>query len=343
MVKKILIVLFFVVLVFWAGRVWLWPASKGTQTYKVERRDLEIATELSGKVRAVNEVSLSFPILGRLEFVASLGATLKSGEVVARLSSGELWAGLQQSFANLNKARSTFYYHLEVKSETDATYAWKEDAVSKAKVNQANNNVAAAQDGVEAAQFAVDAARAVLGKAFVKAPFSGVVGSVFLKVGEVAGVAAPVASFLDPTAFYFEVDVDEIDVGGLTLGQAANVKIDAVAGQEFGGGVYQIDLTAHPTAAGGTAYRVKISLPKDAEGQLRSGLNGEARIIKEVRPLALVVPASFVVSREGKSYLRLAIGGRTVEREVTLGEFVDGVYEVLDGVGEGDLVSEPPR
>jgi len=100
---------------------------------QVTKTDLEISTSVSGKVKAVREVSLSFPISGKLSQVATEGAQVAEGEVVALLDTFDLYSAYQSSLASLNKARSAYSNAIEAKAEIDATYAGREgDNIVKA-------------------------------------------------------------------------------------------------------------------------------------------------------------------------------------------------------------------
>lgn len=339
--KKALIIGLTLLSIFLAFKFWPVRGPISAQT-KVERRNLETFIEASGKLKASREVTLSFPLLGNLEMVASSSSRVKKGEIVARLKTQDLWASLQQAYAALNKARSSFYYYLEVKSQTDTASAWKEDATSKALVNQANNNVAAAQDGVEAARFAVDGARAAYNKAFLKAPFDGVVGDSTLSVGETVSPGQKVLKIVAPGAFYFETEVDETEVVQLKLGQTAQVKLDALPQTIFEGKISQIDPSARATASGGTSYAVKVDLTTNGSAP-NSGFNGEVKFLREKKEGVLYAPANFIFSERDASFVWATANGRRLKKEVTLGEFFDGGYEILSGVSEGDLLSAPVK
>ncbi len=113
--------------------------------------------------------------------------------------------------------------------------------------------------------------------------------------------------------------------------------IDAFPNREFTGEITQVDTTSHTTASGGTAYNVKMSLSASPGLVFRLGFNGESRIIHEVKREVLTVPPAFVYQKEGKSFARLSNNNST-EREIKVVEFVEGQYEVLEGLKVGDIV-----
>ena len=345
--KKIVVIAVVVLVVAFAGYKLFFSPKITYQEASVVKKDLPVYISSSGKVRAVKEQTASFPISGQVEMIATSGASFKAGDIVARLKTADLWAALQGSYAALNKARSNFYYYLEAKGQADRAYAWKEDRDSKSLVSQANNNVAMAQDGVESAQFTVDGARASYNKAFIKAQFNGVVGQTSVRNGETVSPGQMALMLLDPSSYYFESEVDEVDIKVIKEAQKAKVKLDSFPGGEFDGAVYATDLTSHTTNSGGTAYYAKIffnNVPLSVA--LRPGLNGEVQLLSQVIKDALIIPAVFVTPADGKNHVLLkpsSGSGSPVKREVEVGEFVDGQYEIKKGLSVGDTVLAPVK
>lgn len=325
-----------------AGVKFFFLRSGNEQVLKVQvtRSDLEISTSVSGKIKAVKEVSLSLPISGKLTQVASEGAQVREGDVVAMVDTFDLFSAYQAALANLNKARSAYSNAVEAKAEIDATYAGREgDNIVKAKLAEGKTNVEAYAAASEVAKFTADQTLANLTKAIIRAPFSGSVVKVSFKIGEVVSAISEVLRVADLSSFYFEAEADETDVGNLKLGDRATLKLDAFTGQEFKGAIFAIDSISHTTSSGGTAYNVKIYVDNNSGVFLRSGLNGEADIVREVKRGVLMIPSAFVYEREGKNFvLTLRNDGQSQESEISFGEFVDGRYEITAGLQEGEIV-----
>ena len=307
----------------------------------VEKSDLEISVSISGKVKASREVSLSFPISGKLIEVASESSQVNEGDVVARVDTFDLYSAYQGALAALNKSRSAYSNAVEAKAELDATYAGREgDNIVKAKLAQGRTNVEAYSAAVDTAKFAADSALASLTKAIIRAPFSGTVVKSSYKVGEVPPMTTEVARLADLSSFYFEAEADEVDVGSLRISQGARITVDAYPNRELTGEITQVDAVSHATGSGGTAYNVKISLSAEQGIFFRSGFNGEAKIIREVKSGVLTIPAALVHQKDGKSFVRVSQDGGSAEKEIKVGEFIEGQYEVLEGLKEGDVLSQ---
>jgi HlyD family secretion protein len=158
----------------------------------------------------------------------------------------------------------------------------------------------------------------------------------------VVTVGTPVLAFVDPTSYFFEVEVDEVEVGNLRLGMMADIEIDAYPGEVFKGEILGMDLTPHTTSAGGTGYYGHLGFVEGnfwGAGKLRAGLNGEARILRESKVNVLTVPSAAIRQLpDGKNYVEVWENGRRRKKEVRLGQVVDEVYEIWEGLSEGEAV-----
>jgi HlyD family secretion protein len=154
-------------------------------------------------------------------------------------------------------------------------------------VTEARARVAQAQSELVAAQRTVDAGMIV-------APAAGQLTRLSVRgVGEAVAVGQTVAEVAPGDApLVFEALVPSSDIGRVSVGQRAILKVDAYPHQEFGtvnGRVLYISPDAAPTPNGGSAYRVTLAptVPTPRPGQkpivLRLGLGATAEIVAERR------------------------------------------------------------
>lgn len=334
----VFLILLFLFLVWW---FFLKGSKKAERvTAIVTKEDVTSSISLSGKVKAINESSLSFPISGKLIKIASESSNVKEGEVLALLDTSDLYAAYASALATLNKARSTYSNAVEAKAELDATYAGLEsNNTVKAKLAEGKTSVEAAAASVDVYKFAADQSYANLAKAVMRAPFSGTVVDSMSKVGEIAAASVAVIRLADLSSFYFEADADEVDVGNLRIGQEASVKLDAFSGGEFKGTLTYMAIFSHTTSSGGTAYKVKIQINDNSCTAFRSGMNGEAEVFGEVRKGILTVPSAFVFQKGGKNMvLTKGPSGNTTEQEVSIGDLVNGKYEITAGLKVDQII-----
>ena len=135
------------------------------------------------------------------------------------------------------------------------------------------------------------------------------------------------------------VTVDETEILSVSIGQSAEVSVDAIDGETFTGTVTGID-RAGTSSSGMTVYTAEVSIPK-ADGML-AGMSASATISIEGVENALLVPAD-AVSRSSSGYYVYTscdeesgtLGGMV---EVTVGITNSNYAEILSGLSEGDTV-----
>jgi len=133
---------------------------------------------------------------------------------------------------------------------------------------QPNPTYAAA---IQQAEAALASAKVRLADAELKAPFAGTLAQLKIKVGETVAPAAPIAVLADLSGWQVVTDdLTEIKVPGVSIGQAATIKADALPGVELKGEVTSIG-TVFQEKSGDVVYPVKIKL-NDPDPKLRWGM-----------------------------------------------------------------------
>jgi len=121
--------------------------------------------------------------------------------------------------------------------ETRQRHKLVDDAAREEDQSVAEANVAAAKAGLEQA-------RAVLAKSFVRSPIDGTALRKHHRTGESVSnfstTPDPIFTLGDTQALRVRVDVDEVDVSKLAVGQRAYVMADAYGSQKFWGHVVRV-------------------------------------------------------------------------------------------------------
>ena len=140
----------------------------------------------------------------------------------------------------------------------------------------------------------------------------------------------------DLTTVWLVAEVFEQDIGGIRLGQSAEVYINAYPDKLFSGKVSFI----YPTLAMETrTVKVRIELA-NTDGLLKPGLYGSVSLATQQDSLEqLTVPDSAVIDSGARQVVLVQKDeGRFEPREVKLGYQADGYWAVLAGLAEGDKV-----
>jgi HlyD family secretion protein len=150
-------------------------------------------------------------------------------------------------------------------------------------------------------------------------------------------------SLADMASLLFKGTVDEIDVGKIADGMAAEIQIGALPDAKIPGHVDRIFPKAKKEG-NATLFDIWI-LIKEAPGvTLRAGFSATASIKIRERKQVVLLPERLVLFEDGKKLVEVPDGEKTKKVEVHTG-LSDGLnIEILDGLKEGDKVVErPPR
>ena len=207
--------------------------------------------------------------------------------------------------------------------------------VARTNLENTKNNLAMAKNEL-------DRVNEELEKATIIAPFDGVIASVGAKEGDMvpSPTMAPktIIHLVDTSTMALIVELDEIDIPGVRLGQEAIIDIDALPDTEFEGevtSIYPVPLTV----GGVVLYNAKISLDVPEDSGIKIGMSASADIISDKKSDVLLVPSRAVTEdSQGNPIVKVAVNGQTQEKAVVVG-ISDGLQtEIISGLAEGETV-----
>jgi hypothetical protein len=139
------------------------------------------------------------------------------------------------------------------------------------------------------------------------------------------------------------LEVDEIDVVLVEVGQRVVVEVDAVRDRPLVGTLVALSQTAQRQATGGTVYRARVRLdePSAADGappRLRGGLTGTADVEVQRIEGAVTVPTTALLRSGGSEVVYVVRGGVAVEVPVTVRAFGDARAAVVGELQAGERV-----
>ncbi|MGN1097900.1 MAG: efflux RND transporter periplasmic adaptor subunit, partial [Clostridia bacterium] len=283
--------------------------SYGTISY-AEPKDVEL--EESGELTAL--------------YIES-GNYVAKGSVIARLKSDSL--------------------EKELKAANDA-YQDRLDALKDAEDNY-ENTVAAREnqvDGVETAQAELDNAIKAAEDYVITSPVSGVILEKHYKAGDTYGNDdnRKLMVVADMSKMVFTINVDELDISNIQVGQSVNVTADALPGEIIQGTITTVSKIGD-AQNGVTGYPVEITITEP--GNLMSGMNVTAEIVVGSVNDVLIAPTSAIFLIDGLYYATIVTppaneGEPETEEQVpvTVGLHNDEFYEIVDGLKEGDILRD---
>jgi HlyD family secretion protein len=146
--------------------------------------------------------------------------------------------------------------------------------------------ITAQQAVVRQAESALAQADAVLANAIISAPFDGVVTVRHRQPGEAVGVGAPVLTVMDPSDRWVRIHVRQDVVGGVSIGQPAEIRTDSEPDRAYSGRVTFIGSQAEFTPRNvqtaeqrvRLVYAVRVAITDDAAMVLKPGLPADVTL-----------------------------------------------------------------
>jgi HlyD family secretion protein len=154
------------------------------------------------------------------------------------------------------------------------------------------------------------------------------------------------ASVADMKDLMFKGTVDEIDVGKLSVGMTARIKVGALPTDVVTGRVQRIAPQAQQKE-GATLFDVEIELEPNQKITLRAGYSANADVIIREKKDVLVLPERLVLFEDGGKKTFVEIPGATPKAEPKKISIKTGVsdglnIEIVSGVKKGEKVVERP-
>lgn len=330
------------------GSAWYWFNSSDNarestkiEIVKVSKMDLKSTVSATGTIKPVNSVEVSSKITARIKTVlVKENQQVKAGQTVATLDGKDYEA----------KAEQAQYKVINAKAKYDrAAYLYNIGANSQEQYEDAVLEYDTAKSSLEVTQ-------SDLAETIITAPMDGIVVGEPLTPGTMAvqGNNNPTVIMLiaDLSSKQIKAQIDETDIGNIKVGQEAVFTVDAYTDKKFRAkvsGISQTDVTnswnissssSSSTSSADVIYYYVTLDVDDPDNDLLPGMTARVEVVTSEKQYALAVPISSLKTNANGSYVLLVKGdGSTEERTVKTGIYSDDYVEVIDGISEGDKIS----
>lgn len=317
----------------------------------------------SGTIESANYLAVTTSVNGIVkEVFVKEGETVNKGQPIMEItlsSEGEetladAWSSYLSAKTALENAKSSL-----LSSET--SYINAEEAFDDEKENNsyqthderisykiAENAYLVAKSNYESQQESIDQRQYALNKAWltyqaqsptVVAPEDGVIANIVVVEGmEISNslserTSSSVASIKKEGTPIASLNISEVDINKVQVGQKVDLTLNSIDGQTFSGEVVGIDKVG-TVSSGVSNYPVIVKFDNDSDLVLPN-MGVDAEIIVNKKADALYVPSAAITSRQGKTFVRLAEGGESRSVEVETGISTTEFTEILSGIEEG--------
>ena len=171
-------------------------------------------------------------------------------------------------------------------------------------------------------------------KAPVESPLSGIVGRVYVDIGSSVTPQTAVALVSSIDTAQINLNIPEVYLPKVLLGQEASITVDAYPDVKFTGKVTKIS----PVVDLATRTAPIEIMIENKDHRLQSGMFADVKLNIEEKKQVSVILKESVIGKEPATYVYAVRDGKAVLTKVKLGIRQGPFYEVIEGLKEGDRV-----
>ena len=168
----------------------------------------------------------------------------------------------------------------------------KDDIVLQISGEDLTEAVQSAAESLRSAELNMDNLQETMNNYTITSPISGTVIEKNAKTGDALATGADLCTIYDLSYLVMVINVDELQVSSLSVGQSVQVTADAVPDKTYTGTVTRVSMKGN-SSGGTTTYPVTVRI--DEIDGLRPGMNANAEIVVAEAKNTLSVPNAAVV------------------------------------------------
>jgi len=321
------------------------PAAKGTLTTSVSG---------SGNVIVDQSVNIDPTVTGTVANLAvNVGDKVKKGQTLFTIANDQLGVSADQAQASFAQSQSSIESAQANVKQAQATYNADKKSGSTASSSQKKadkNKIEAAKLALTASEQSMNASGANLnfqqqnaGKRNVVAPIAGTVNAVNIKNGDDTSKLSSGSSRTIPIIIgdlgteEAQVQINEVDVPNVQIGQKAMMTFPAINGLTVTGKVIKMDSLGTITQ-GVVTYNATISFD-NLDPRIKPGMSVSASVITGVKQDVITVPNSAIKTKGTINYVEVLNSG-TTPQQITVGTGLanNTDTEITSGLNVGDKV-----
>ena len=379
--KKALIVtgvLVVLALILWASLRDSGPRGTEVEIQAAEIRTVSSRVKATGEITPEKKVQISAKVVGEIINLPVVeGQEVRSGQLLLEIERDLYESARNQARAALRQAVVSVKRQVVQLADAERNMRRTKELIADGLVSQealdaAQLRLDTATVEIEVQQHAVEQYRSALqrteddlARTTIRSPMDGVIIQLNAEQGETVVPGSTnlpgsvIMTVADMSVLLAEVEVSEVDVIHVVLGQEAEVKVDALGTEPQKGRVVEIATSGRKDPAQGTIrFAVKVALD-DPDPSLRPAMTAKVDILTATSEDAVTVPVQAVVKRrldeggeevrgsDAKSYDEVDVVYLIEDEKAAVHTVVVGVSDVLhveitEGLAVGDEVMIGP-
>lgn len=366
---KIIFIIIIAALGFWGFKTFgNKPAAPQYQTAQAEKGTLVTSVSASGTISSGNNLAVTTNTTGTVSQVyVNNGDTIAQGQKIAEITLDQeseqkqaaAWASylstknqLAAAQAKINslqsaefKANQKFINDAVVRNLPPEDPTWIQENADwlQAEADYKNQTgvISQAQASLNSSWLAYQQLSST-----ITAPTDGVISNMIIAPGSVISqssssnnttTAQKLGTITKPQDnIQATVNLSEIDVAKVKIGQKATITLDAFANKTFTGKILMIN-TNGTVSSGVTTYPATIIFDTSADN-IYPNMAVAAKIITNIKDNIILVPSTAIQTANNQTTVRVMNKGKVESITVESGDSNDTQTEIVSGIKEGDLV-----
>lgn len=266
------------------------------------------------------------------------------------IGSNGLFIGFPDDLSEYND--TTWYIYIpNIKSSTyTADYNTYQEALRERDraIDAAEADLRGGAD-ISIAEAELAQARALVARAqaemrthIITAPFDGTVSLLEATPGEITTAGKTIVAMVSDGEFEIELEVPEIDISKIEVGNPVDIKLDAFGKEEIWAGEIVAISQSETYVDGVPVYQTNVKFLEPDE-RIRSGLSSTVTIVTDTRDNVLAIPVEFTERDKDGIFTMVVVNAEDMiseRRDLVIGlRGSDGFVEILDGLAAGEIIT----
>jgi len=241
---------------------------------------------------------------------------VKEGKLIAKIDVAALKAAMDRAEAALNLAEDLYERRRKL---------FERNIINQEELDKSQTERTLAKANFRQMQIEYE-------RGFLKAPLTGLVNHLFVDEGEFVDKGKPFADLVNVDKIKINVNVPELDVRYLKVGQKTMVRVDAFPDRELLG---VIDFVAYKADPATKTFHIKVIVDNPGH-DIRPGMIARVAFLRRVIPDALAAPLFSIVDKGGERILFVEKDGVAHARTISIGVIEGDKIQITKGLEPGD-------
>lgn len=287
--------------------------------FPVSKMSITESLLLTGYMEAYSEVDIASEAQGIItSLLAELGQEKSKGNVIATIDD-------KLKTLSVQKAKN-------LKAKLEKNFERNKNLFNGGSLTQ--QQLDDAQNLYDDAVIQLEQAEKELVNATIKSPISGIIIKKQVEEGEYINIGSPIVTIVDVSKLKIKLNVSEVNVYQLKLGDKAVISTDVYPGVVFEGNISFISSQGDDSHN----YPVEIVIPNNSRYPLKSGSFANVVIKLPVEAEAAYIPRESLLGSITDAEVYVAENDKAILKKIVVGNGNDKYIKVISGLKEGEKV-----